>query len=223
MTSKPGIGTVIVLFGISRAGKDTVKELIVQSLRERCDKVRFMPECIAFADPIKRAALELFGVPLSISYAPQDVRESTVFYGKTVRQIHQWLGTEIGRDQIDPNLWVERTGDHIHRILDAEVSEAPVIVSDGRFRNERDHLAPYLAKIGSLRPVRNVLVYRPGLEPNLAHESERQPWQMTTNATSWIAAGGSRAGCGFHEIIVNDGSLETLRAKVDDLCRRLIR
>lgn len=223
MTNKPDIGTVIVLFGISRAGKDTVAEMIRDHVFSRVTNQDW-PELIAFADPIKRAALELFGVPMHISYGSQEIRESAVYYGKSVRQIHQWLGTEIGREQISQNIWVERTGDHIH---DTFRSNIPIVVKDGRFFNERSHLAPYLERRGSPRAVRNVLVYRPGLEPNLAHESERQPWQMTQNTMAWLAKGKSleqdESDGRFHEVIVNDGSFVELRSKVDDLCRRLIR
>jgi hypothetical protein len=49
----------------------------------------------------------------------------------TARHVLQTLGTELGRDLLDPSLWLHIAAKRAHQ------SKAPaVVVSDGRFRNE---------------------------------------------------------------------------------------
>src|SRR6516165_3032598 len=114
---------VIVLCGNAGHGKDTfaniLHELIPNSRRD------------SFAAPIKVIAEMMIGIPPSLSNAPNDIRDKTIVYGRSVRSHLQRIGTEMGREMVHPDIWFHRFAD---RALQAK--ENVTIGSDGRFRNE---------------------------------------------------------------------------------------
>lgn len=191
----------VVIFGNAAAGKSTLAEMVATHLHARGITMR-----LAFADPLKEAALHLLGIPHRVSYATADVKESFQAYGKTARRWLQWLGTEIGRNQIHEDVWVHRAADRF--LADPAVF---AVISDGRFENERTKLAPYLREyVGADTHARvvNVLIYRPGMPVNTTHPSESEVYNMR------LRAGREPL---FDRVICNDKTLEAL----DDEARRL--
>jgi len=90
---------MIGISGRARSGKDTVGEY----LRNNHGFVTY-----AFADPIKKAASEMFGIPLNYFY--EDNLKETVIqdWGFSPRQIIQKLGTEAGREIFRDDIWIKR-------------------------------------------------------------------------------------------------------------------
>lgn len=183
---------VCVMFaGNAGMGKDTASDFLARELREREVSVTRM----AFADPIKDIALHLLGIPKTVSYGTQADKENHKYYDKSARHWLQWIGTEVARNQVHPDLW-------IHRFVERAVgSGAQVVIgSDCRFRNEisvmRSHLGDQM----------NLMVYKiinPRVPVNLAHQSESEVYHIPEDA--------------FTGVIHNTGGLPELMAKVERL------
>lgn len=144
---------VLGLIGKKRTGKDTFATVLVE---------QFGYTRVAFADPLRQAALELdpiVGRPaLPGQLAPlSDVRLSDVVdvlgwekakdYVPEVRRILQRFGTESIR-KIDPDFWITQALRTIDKI------DGPVVVTDVRYENE----AEAIKRLGGLlgRIVRDV-------------------------------------------------------------------
>mgnify|MGYP001577550385 CR=1 FL=1 len=234
---------VIVVFGGSGHGKDALSDMVSEELQELMTPgMRGDPPSVlrcAFADPLKTVAMHLVGMPREVAYGNQQIKLSWTAYRRSAREILQVIGTEIGRVMFDRDIWV----DGLARVV---LSQPPrvsfAIVSDGRFWNERE-LGARLAGI----PVRRVLVWRPsapdlGLPPTfgnkvkarlgglpvvrqilglfgvkptkLMHQSESEVWEMRRRA--------QRGEKLFDDLVVNDGTLEDLRAKAKTIAKAVM-
>lgn len=113
--------------GIAGSGKDTSAMILKQYLENNGEKV----EVIAFAEPLKEALRVLFGFSDYQLYTnKEDVDDR---WGKSPREILQWMGTDVLRNNIADDFFVRRAR---HRIL--ESSADYVIVTDVRFDNEAE-------------------------------------------------------------------------------------
>lgn len=161
----------IVLAGKKQVGKDTSAEIIKRILVfQGTDKQRI--HIVHFADALKRATSEVFGIPLPDMETeagkqseteipwPDDIRghyegmggphDNGVWvpiqhpshycnqYGQvpknmTVREILQFVGTELFRLQMDPDVWVKSVFRKQYRDDDI------VLVADCRFPNEASY------------------------------------------------------------------------------------
>lgn len=153
---------------------------------------------VAFADGVREAALALD--PMIKIPSGDSVRLSNVvdFYGwdqakaiSEVRRTLQRIGSEAGWMIHGQNLWIE--------LAEKKIS-GPTVITDVRFSHE----ASWLSRIGASL----WRVERPGNELSLTGET---------------AAHASEAGDLGREpdaVIVNDGTLEDLSAKVEALVQR---
>ncbi|MGH8964980.1 MAG: hypothetical protein ACRDXB_06585 [Actinomycetes bacterium] len=154
---QPNIGII----GRARAGKDTVGQWLVDTHGY---------ERVAFADPLKEAALKLDPVVMgSMRYGDTPYRLSSAVRSSgweeakdlfpEVRRILQELGASIRA--IDEDFWLRAA---IKRVLAANEADHPVVITDVRYPNE----------VASLRRAGFALLYihRPGVA-QLDHESER--------------------------------------------------
>jgi hypothetical protein len=103
------------------AGKDTAANFL-------CGRHGFRR--ISFAEPLKRAAAEIFGFNEYQLYDPQGKEETDKFWQITPRYALQWLGTDVMRQQFDQEIWVKNAKKRI------EAEEGNVVVTDVRFPNE---------------------------------------------------------------------------------------
>ncbi|MEV6684441.1 hypothetical protein AB0N28_03700 [Streptomyces sp. NPDC051130] len=156
-------------------------------------------ERVAFADPLKEAALKLDPIVYSFSvdgYETENARLTDVVeWGgwerakdePEVRRILQELGSAVRA--IDPEVWL-RAGlarvDEVNR-----TTGRPAVITDVRYPNEA----------ASLRRAGFHLIYidRPGV-PHLNHESE-----------------GALGPADAHHTITNSGSLDDLKARVHEV------
>ena len=113
--------------------------------------------------------------------------------GKSMRHMMQTLGTEWGRSQVDPELWVEITK---KRIINLVAAGGSVVVDDMRFENEFQMISE-LPLVTSL-----VRIERPDVEKAYkgGHGSE-----------------GLLEGMPFGQTIVNEGSLKKFNHQITDL------
>lgn len=180
------MASLIGLSGYARSGKDSVADVL-------CRDHGFVR--VAFADPIREALFALNpilhdGVP---TVRVQDVIEKFGWdgykespYGFEIRRLLQRMGTEVGREIILDEVWVEIA----LRRVDALIHEGKsVVITDMRFVNEADFFYGYGAEVWR--------VERPGVGPANDHASEVE-----------------LDGYPFDVVIDNNGSLEDLAALV---------
>lgn len=109
---------VIGIAGPAHCGKDTVADYLVKHAPQY--------HKVSFADPMKT----MLGVGLGLTKEQLygDLKETVDDrYGCSPRHMMQTIGTEWGREMIDPDIWVKAMLHHIHE---------PVIIPDVRFENE---------------------------------------------------------------------------------------
>lgn len=182
---------LIGLIGRAGAGKTTVANHL---------EAEWAFEPIAFADPILAMTLALFtdagvGAEWATERAFKD--QPTPGLGVSYRRIAQTLGTEWGRQIMGSDFWLRVAA---HKVQQARLHQASVVISDVRFPNE----AQWLLEQGGLL----VRVTRPGLPPMPAdaasHTSEHYADRLPA-----------------HVELLNGASIDTLLDRVDDLARRL--
>lgn len=132
----------VAICGKANSGKNTVSKILVEKIRLWIPSVK--EEVVAFADPIKEMARQMFpSLPKKFFYGPSKFR-AEIIPGAfkdgnplTVRQLLIDLGTGVGREYKN-NVWIEALD---HRVDKARKNgRGVVIVTDVRFRNEFDHL-----------------------------------------------------------------------------------
>jgi hypothetical protein len=120
---------VVLISGLKNSGKNTFGYLFQKQLEAN---LGWATATTAFADPIKRVVREVCGVPDHVLWGNSDLKENTFVYGKSVRHILQWLGTEVFRDHLSLDIWVDATIRHIKR----SSGIAAWTITDCRFPNE---------------------------------------------------------------------------------------
>lgn len=186
---------LIGLSGAARSGKDTVGGYLV----EKHNFKRY-----AFADPLKRACSEMFGIPLEDFHSDEKKEVVNEFWGFSPRQIAQLLGTEGGRELFRQDLWTKRA--ELAYLQHKEAIEylqpqtfgklegmAGMVITDVRFPNE----AQWIKAMGGTV----IHIERPGADGKVgvsAHASEAgYPDELKDH------------------ILLNAGTLEDLFDRVD--------
>jgi hypothetical protein len=142
-------GPLVGITGRARSGKDTFAGLLQTYLGGTI---------YSMADPI-RNMLRGLGINMSDPYWQVRKEESIPIFGKSPRELMQTLGTEWGRQLVNPQIWVILA----HRERMNAINSA-MIVPDIRFDNE----ANWVRKSGGLI----VRIERDNLPSVKAHSSE---------------------------------------------------
>lgn len=132
-----------------------------------------------------------------------------------VRRLLQVLGTEVGRDMIDQDVWVKIAE---KKILDLWSQGRDVVITAIRFPNELD----MVRRLGGI----NAWIERPealridsnGLESStgtLTPKSKSQVRRMEASTISEHASENSVSADDFNYVLMNDGTLDQLYRKVD--------
>jgi hypothetical protein len=189
--------TVFLVSAQLQSGKDTFSDALVR---------KTLGQKLAFADPVKEVAISMLGMPSVVAYGGEAERRAWTRYGKDARQWLQWIGTELGRQQIHQDVWLHRLNERLE-----QRSCRSFVVSDARFKNELIDFPDdewitrsivHMSVQGPGRPCRFVLVRikRPGNPTvDLSHVSETEQTEIPDAS--------------FDEIVVNDGTPEELAAK----------
>lgn len=151
---------LIGLTGKAGAGKDTLASLI---LEHTTGTTR------AFADPLRRAAKEIFGLT-DDQMTDRVLKEQVIpYWGKSPRRLLQLLGTESVRDVFGTDTWVKNADLRLQALERTEADEAlpieVVVWTDCRFPQEAEWIR---ANGGIVIEVR-----RPDVEPVATHSSEQ--------------------------------------------------
>lgn len=116
---------IIGFCGPKRSGKDTAAKMFVDAKR------------FEFARPLKEATMALFGLTHDQVYDEKLKETIDPRYGKTPRQLLQWLGTDVIRDQFNKDHLLLLMRDSIaNTIVDGGIRE--IVITDVRFDNEAE-------------------------------------------------------------------------------------
>jgi hypothetical protein len=154
------VSALIGLVGYAGSGKSTAAERMV----ERLGYAR-----VKFADPLKqalRAILRSAGVDEKtierMIEGDLKVVPAAELCGRTPRYAMLTLGTEWGRGLMATNFWIHLFVTRVDRLRNQGHS---IVVDDARFPNEFEAIRD----LGGML----IKVMRPGLVPDLSHESEQ--------------------------------------------------
>lgn len=140
--------TIIGIAGKARSGKDTVASFILAAV----GGYRY-----SFADPIRRMIAQL-GIDMNDPYWQARKEEVIPALGVSPRYLMQTLGTEWGRQLINPDIWITMAK---HRLLQAGEG---MVVPDVRFDDE----AAWVRRAGG----RVIHLQRDKVTPVKEHASE---------------------------------------------------
>jgi hypothetical protein len=187
--------TIIAISGYATCGKDTVADILVAD---------YGYTKYSWADTLRNAAAVLNPI---VAYDTRTVGRGAVRYNDAVeeygyneakarfpelRRILQYLGTEVGRNLIDDNVWVTAT---LKRIASERSLSDKIVIPDTRFPNEANAV-----RIRSESKNFVVRVTRPGVGPVSDHPSET-----------------SLDDFDFDYTLHNDGTLAELADRVEEL------
>jgi hypothetical protein len=117
-----GVGVVIGVTGRAGHGKDTVADYL--------KSLDF--QVLHYAGPLKHGVSALFDIPLEWLYDASLKEKVVPEWGRSPRQLMQWLGTDVMREQVNEHFWLW----HMRKRLLAMPSGTRVVVADCRFDNE---------------------------------------------------------------------------------------
>lgn len=186
---------ILGLSGWARAGKDTVGKILVE---------QYGFERMAFAEGVYAAAEALdpiVGVPFGNSRLSDALDHYKGWHDAKdhpeVRRLLQRIGTEVGREVIDPDVWVMALANRLEwTSLGLTVSpDRNYVITDVRFFNE----ANWVKRVGG----KVVRIQRHGFGPANDHVSERQLDDYP-----------------FDALLHNDRSMEALVGEVQTLMER---
>ncbi len=140
---------LIGLAGPAMVGKSTVAEIL---------RSRFNFEERAYANPLKKALMELTGLGKDYFYDQDFKHEFHPLIGMSPRILMQLFGTEFVRDTIRKDFWVERMK------WDLKRSYGNQVISDVRFNDE----ANLIRDLGGTV----IILSRDGFTYSAAHFSE---------------------------------------------------
>jgi len=170
---------LIGIYGYARSGKDTIGEHVV---------VNYDHKRYAFADPLKKACCEMFGITMNHFNNPELKEKVIPFWGFSPRRMAQLLGTEGGRNLFRDDIWIKRAELELLK-CDEEGHHTGMIITDMRFENELNWVK---ARGGCL-----IKVTRPGVKGAVTSHASEQYFEDEL----------------FDHVITNDGTLDDLYLK----------
>jgi hypothetical protein len=141
---------IIAISGKAGSGKNTLAQLLSESFKEECD-------IESFGSAVKDTVSAMFGydrVKLEgTTIEDRNWREqedpivsSMTGRSFTPRQALIFIGTDIGRNAIHPDFWIETLFKKYHQRLANSTDNNIMIITDLRFKNEYS----YLKKVGAI-------------------------------------------------------------------------
>lgn len=193
---------IILISGKKQNGKDTlggyIREHLTRGLNDD-DNLRVIT-LRAFADTLKSAAQDLFGLTTEQLYSQNEKEIVDKRYNKTPRVILQEFGTKMR--EIYPNIWIDLTYQDID--VDTDFCDKFTIITDCRYKNEIEQIKRLTRKDNKDVNILTFRINRPSLPNNDPHISEID----LDDYEHW------------DEVIINDGTLEDLEEKAKCLVNK---
>lgn len=179
---------IIAFCGLAQSGKSTAMQAVRHFIHKNSPKAAVYT--LNFADPLKEAYRAITG-EFFLDVAEYKNAPSAMFEGLTNRQVIQKIGTDALRNSFDKRIWIRCLQKKIENLAITEHGhECYILIGDLRFANEADWV------IGNNGII--VQIQRKGVVSD-GHESEG-----TTLIPGYL--------------IKNDGTLEELYEKINNLC-----
>ena len=191
---------LIGVIGLKRSGKDTISDYL-------CKNYAF--EKYSLAEPLKRGCMEIFGfTEYQVFDEGKDIIDPV--WGCTPRDILKVMGTEVAQYdlqkyipsfvEVGRNIWVRRFEQWYQKRTDitneSKVIRKPhinsIVIADVRFKHEAKSVVKMGGEIWR--------VDRPGMDVGDFHASEMEIFEIP-----------------YKHLITNDGTLEDLYNKIDDI------
>jgi len=200
---------LIGVVGFISSGKGTVGEILVEQ--------GFTKD--SFAKPVKDAVSVMFGWPRELLEGDTELsrtwrEEPDVFWSEkfgrefSPREALQLMGTEAGRQTFHPNIWV------ISLLNRAKGKD--VVVTDVRFKNEID----YIQNNEGI-----VIRVKRGEDPEwydlLSSESDEFYREQIMKGKGVHRSEWDWVGCDFDYVIENDGTVQQLRKKLEEVLQKI--
>lgn len=134
-----GAPVLIGLSGKAGSGKDTVGDYLVEMFDFRK---------LSFAEPLKKGASVLFDIPEETLHSREKKEEVDPRYGRSPRELLQWLGTDVLRNQIDEKFFLNHMSGRLDKILLEKGHQ--VVITDVRFDNEAELVRSYGGQVWKL-------------------------------------------------------------------------
>jgi len=141
---------LIGIAGTAGSGKDTLADQLVR--QHEFDKR-------GFSDPLKAGIQAMFALTPNV-WGSREYKETPLGgIGVSPRRLMQTLGTEWGRDAVDPDLWINVMRQHWDNMFSFYRGTPNLVIPDVRFDNEAEWIR---SEGGSVilveRPYKNVEV-----------------------------------------------------------------
>lgn len=197
---------IIGVVGFLGSGKGTVGDILIQERGYHR---------LSFADALKDSVSAIFGWPRHLLEG--DTQESRSFresvdefwsvrfgYEVTPRYMLQLMGTEVGRNIFSKNIWIYSLE---KRIQDIE----NVVIPDVRFPNEINFIRLMGGKVIRVKRGPEPEWYGAALDANLECNTDLMAnYPIHYSEWAWI-------GQTFDHVIENDGTLDDLRIKLNNI------
>jgi len=176
---------LIGISGYAGSGKDTVADYYIENSRF----ARY-----SLADPIKKAASEMFGVPLA-HFSDRELKEVVIpFWGFSPRYMAQIIGTECGRNLFRQDIWIKRAEVEYNKYRD-NFNAGGMVIPDIRFENE----AVWIQKMGGTL----IHITRPDYDGDVGTAGHASEAGYSDNLKDYT--------------VINDGTIEDLYEKINKI------
>lgn len=176
---------ILGITGKARSGKDTIATYLWQ---------HYGFTRMAFADPVKMAAQQIFGLSHDQVWSDELKEVEIPFWGMSPRRMFQLLGTEAGRNVFGGDLWIKRLAIGL-----SQLPEDDIVIPDVRFNDEADFVR---ANGGTI-----VHLHRPE-GPIIKHSGHASEAGVAVKETDYI--------------LNNTKDLATLYGEVDNMITELL-
>jgi len=149
---------IVGLMGPKHSGKDTFADYL-------CAKDASFQK-IAFASTLKRICQEIFSLSHAQLHDPDEKEKIDGRWGKSPRQLLQFVGTDLFRTHFDDNIWIQSLK---HKLKDIP-SSTNLVFTDIRFQNELD----FVLELANSEPVYLFEISRPTTSVEDTHISETE-------------------------------------------------
>ena len=185
---------VICFSGQKNNGKDSAADYLAKRLNGmRCGHWHR----VAFGDGVKNVFMRVWGGSRAWLEEWKRKDNPPPGFDQTVRQALMFIGD--GFRQIQPMIWIDK--------LYRDNSSGNLVISDGRYDTE---LASAKERGGM-----NILVWRPGHENDIKHNSESQLVPHLEKLKKYKSGPVNDPDIPFDWFLINDGSMSSLCHKID--------
>ena len=181
--------------GEAGAGKDTVADFINDLSDKHCNIFKY-------GDAVRKVASVLYNIPIESFTSQEGKAEYNAFWGATNRELLQFVGTDLVRNKLNRNHWVNLASQTLESMHDFS-AEVNLLATDCRFKNEYELLEGF-AKAQNI-PIKYVNVSRPA-----------NPWKLPLDEASHESENYTHTIEDYVIHVINSGSIKHFKKQIKD-------